>query len=78
MNRTLANSNFRNVHFIDGNEKFICYRTGTTVYEEVFKHGRFMSAGWNTAGYMLNVLDDMPTRLENNRFREPQSFDLEG
>ena len=42
MNRTLANSNFRNVHFIDGNEKFICYRTGTTVYEEVFKHGRFI------------------------------------
>ena len=77
MNKTLEKSDFRNIHFIDGDQKFICYRTGMTVYEETFKHGRFMSAGWNTAGYMLNVLDDMPTRIDNNKFREPQAFDLE-
>ncbi len=77
MNQITEKANFRNIHFIDGDQKFICYRTGMTVYEETFRHGRYMSAGWNTAGYMLNVLDDMPTRLDNNKFREPQSFDIE-
>ena len=58
-------------------KKFFCYRTGMTVYEEVFDGYRYMSAGWNTAGYTLNVLDDMPTRLNNDLFAEAQSFDVE-
>lgn len=77
MNRQLADSDFRNIYFIDGDRKHICYRTGMTVYEEVYDNGRFMSAGWNCAGYTLNVLDDFPTRLDNRAFREPQSFDIE-
>lgn len=77
MKRT-ENTEFRNIYASENAEqKVFCYRTGLTVYEEVFKAGRYMSAGWNTAGYTLNVLDDMPTRLNNSHFVEPQSFALE-
>ena len=69
---------FRNVYVSEeGERKHFCYRTGLTVYEEVFYKNRYMSAGWNTAGYTLNVLDSYPTRLNNNLFTEAQSFDLE-
>ena len=33
MNQIIEKANFRNIHFIDGDQKFICYRTGMTVYE---------------------------------------------
>ena len=69
---------FRNIYTHEENgQKVFCYRTGLTVYEEVFAGGRYMSAGWNTAGYTLNVLDDMPTRLNNSLFTEAQAFDVE-
>lgn len=64
------------VHQEDGKRVF-CYRTGLCVYEEVFDRGCYMSAGWNTAGYTLNVLDGLPTRLDGNNFTEAQAFDLE-
>ena len=69
---------FRNIYTHEENgQKVFCYRTGLTVYEEVFAGGRYMSAGWNSAGYTLNVLDDMPTRLNNSLFTEAQAFDVE-
>ena len=69
---------FRNIYTHEENgQKVFCYRTGLTVYEEVFAGGRYMSAGWNAAGYTLNVLDDMPTRLSNSLFTEAQAFDVE-
>lgn len=69
---------FRNIYAHERNgQKIFCYRTGMTVYEEVFSGGRYMSAGWNAAGYTLNVLDDMPSRLNNALFTEAQAFDLE-
>ncbi len=63
-------------HEFEGKQVF-CYRTGLTVYEESFSEGRLTAAGWNAAGYTLNVLDGMPTNLNPAEFREPQSFDLE-
>lgn len=69
---------FRDIYVhSEGDKQIFCYRTGLTVYEEVFANNRYMSGGWNAAGYTLNVLDDMPTRLNNDAFREPQSFDVE-
>ena len=70
--------NFKNVYVHDeGDKKVFCYRTGLCVYEEVLHRGCLASAGWNTAGYTLNVLDDMPTRLNADLFTEAQSFDAE-
>lgn len=63
--------NFKNVYVHDeGDKKVFCYRTGLCVYEEVLHRGCLASAGWNTAGYTLNVLDDMPTRLNADLFTE--------
>ena len=71
-------TNFKNVYVHDeGDKKVFCYRTGLCVYEEVLHSGCLASAGWNTAGYTLNVLDDMPTRLNADLFTEAQSFDAE-
>lgn len=70
--------NFKNVYtHTEGDKMIFCYRTGLCVYEEILYRGSYMSAGWNTAGYTLNVLDDIPTRLDNDCFTEAQSFDAE-
>lgn len=78
MQRDLMNAGFRDiyVHEENGNTVY-CFRTGMTVYEEVFDGSMYTAAGWNTAGYTLNVLDDFPTRLSKRSFREPQAFDVE-
>lgn len=69
---------FRDVYtHTQGEQQVFCYRTGLTVYEEVFSNCRYTSAGWNAAGYTLNVLDDFPTRLNSANFREAHSFDVE-
>ena len=54
-----------------------CYRTGMTVYEEVFDKNRLVSAGWNTAGTPLNVLEGMPARLDWDSFARPWAFEAE-
>ena len=78
MTKKMNTPEFRNIYAHEkGGQKIFCYRTGMTVYEEVFAFGRYMAAGWNTAGYTLNVLDDMPSRLDVLQFTEPQAFDLE-
>lgn len=69
--------NFKDVVFYDNaDEKIICYRTGLTVYEEKFANGMLVSLGFNGAGFMLNVLDGMPTYLNAGEFGRPQSFDF--
>lgn len=73
-----SKSLFKSVYISEEKGKtHFCYRTGMTVYEEVFFEKRYMSAGWNTAGYTLNVLESFPTRLDNSMFTEAQSFDIE-
>ena len=47
---------FKNVYYIPGEEPVFCYRSGLTVYEEIFSHGRLTVSGWNAAGYPMNVL----------------------
>ena len=78
MKQNKAQKEFRNIYAHERNgQKIFCYRTGMTVYEDVYANGRYMSAGWNASGYTLNVLDDMPTRLNNALFTEAQAFDVE-
>lgn len=68
---------FRDVQIKRGRESFIAYRSGMTVYEESFSDGRWLARGWNGAGFMLDTLDSLPTRLNPDAFVYPQAFDLE-
>jgi len=69
---------FKNVYtHEEADKRIFCYRTGLCVYEEIFQQGYYTAAGWNAAGYTLNVLDDMPTRLHHGMFTEAHSFDVE-
>lgn len=54
-----------------------CYRSGPNVYEEVFCNGGLVAAGWNAAGYPLNLLEKCSVRLEKKRFTEPFAFNIE-
>lgn len=53
-----------------------CYRSGKFVYEEQLVSGRLTCAGFNAAGYMLNVLDERPTRNKPDIFAQAQTFAL--
>lgn len=68
---------YHSVFFQPGDMPTFCYRSGLTVYEEVFAAGTLNAAGWNTAGYPLNVLTNCHTRLNPDVFTEPNSFSLE-
>lgn len=47
----------------ENGKKIFSYRGKMTVYEEEFFGGRLTTSGFNSAGYTLNVLEDMPRRL---------------
>lgn len=64
---------FHNVHFVDGAEPVISYRTGSTVYEESLTKGRFVGRGWNGAGF-INFYDG---RTDPEQHFAPQAFWLE-
>lgn len=63
--------------FEEGNKKIFCFRSGMTVFEEVFENGLYYSAGSNAAGYPLNVLNTQDTRLDPRRFAECSAFGIE-
>lgn len=72
------NFGFKNIYVSgDGEKKCFCYRSGMTTFEETFYNGMLTASGWNAAGYTLNVLENMPSRLNSLDFTEPQSFDVE-
>ena len=79
MQRDLFNNDYKDIYLTEdkSGNPVICYRTGLTVYEEIFDKGRFVSAGWNISGTPLNVLEGMPFRLEYNNITEPWSFEVE-
>lgn len=68
---------FFDVYYKDGENPVFCYRSGLTVYEEVLTNGVFVSGGWNTAGYPLNVLSNCATRIDPKDFSEPFAFNIE-
>lgn len=65
------------LYYEKGEKASFCYRTGKTVYEEMFIGGSLVSCGWNDAGYPLNLLEKCSTRLEKKRFSEPFAFNIE-
>ena len=67
---------FRDVYLSPVGGPAMCYRTGLTVYEEVFSGGQLKSAGWNAAGYPLDVLSSVITRFRDGAFSEPSAFRL--
>lgn len=89
MNESLNKFEFKDIYVHGDDEVVFCYRSGVTVYEEVYSNGRYMAAGWNASGYTLNVLESFPTRfagcLKNlagntapiDIFADAQSFEVE-
>ena len=79
MQRELFENDYKDIYVnaAPGGQPVFCYRTGLTVYEEVFDKNRLVSAGWNCAGTPLNVLEGMPIRLEHDRFTRPWVFSVE-
>ena len=53
------------------------YRSGLLVYEERFADGMLVPSGYNAAGYPLDTLQNIPTRLDSSDFQEPSSFGIE-
>lgn len=70
---------FFDVYYQAGENPSFCYRSGLTVYEEVLYNGVLTAAGWNSAGYPLNVLSNCPTRVTNSPRvnTNPFAFNLE-
>ncbi len=69
--------NYFDVYYKEGEMPTFCYRSGNMVYEEMLLDGVLVSNGWNGAGYPLDLLACMPTRLEHNRYSEPSAFNIE-
>lgn len=57
--------------------KTFCYRSGLTVFEETLFDGMLVSSGSNTAGYPLNVLQGLPSRLNPEHFYGRGAFGCE-
>ncbi len=72
----MKNSYFR-IEYTHKNEHIFCYRSGLLVYEERFSDGMLVSSGYNTAGYPLDTLQNIPTRLDCTDWQEPSVFNIE-
>lgn len=77
MQKMLKKAKFADIHTESGAMQIFSYRFGTAVYEETFDGHRLNAAGWNGAGYTLNVLEDMPSRLPRGEHRDTPAFRLE-
>ena len=65
------------IEFSEKKEHRFVYRSGMMVYEEVFSDGMLLPCGYNASGYPLNVLQNIPTRLDSTDWQEPSSFNIE-
>ena len=61
----------------EGGGGWVCYRTGLTVYEESMAGRRYVTAGWNGAGFPSNVLDAYHTKQNPGDYSLPFAFGLE-
>ena len=68
---------FTDVCWQSGADMVFCYRSGLMVYEETFGAGVLSPAGWNAAGYPLNVLTNCSSRFSRARKRD-QTYPPEG
>lgn len=72
-----SSKDFAEIEFNNNERPVFSYRSGLAVFEEAFDAGRLVSLGANAAGYMQNVLEIIPSYLDFEEFRRPQSFHLE-
>ncbi|MBE6703071.1 MAG: alpha-galactosidase [Ruminococcaceae bacterium] len=77
MHQIFQKKDFADIHFEQGEQLTFSYRFGMAVYEESFDSHRLNSVGWNGAGYTLNVLEDMPSRLPVGEHQDTPAFRLE-
>ncbi len=70
-------NNFFDIYYHNQNAHRFCYRSGDMVYEEAFTNGAFVTCGWNSAGYPLNVLCGFPSYINSKRYAEPFAFNIE-
>lgn len=68
---------FFDAYYQQGDNPVFCYRSGLMVYEEQLFGGALCAAGWNAAGYPLNVLSGFPSRLNYDDYAEPTAFNIE-
>ena len=68
---------FRDIHVNKGEVPVICYRSGLLVYEEGFDGNRYITKGWNGAGFTLNVLDSFPSHFSAHPMAHHEVFDFE-
>lgn len=66
-----------NIYYQPGESSVFCYRSGLSVYEETFAGGALLACGDNAAGYPLNVLSNVSSRINPEDFAEPTAFHLE-
>ena len=67
---------FIDVYYHSEETPTVSYRSGLTVYEEMLDGGCWISSGWNTAGYPLDLLGGYQTRFRASDFRHPAAFRL--
>lgn len=70
-------ADFFDLYYQAGENPVFSYRSGLAVYEEVLQGGVLTAAGYNAAGYPLNVLSGFPSRLNPADFAEPSAFSIE-
>ncbi len=68
---------FTDIYFHGEEKPVFCYRSGNMVYEEMMVGGTLVSAGYNVAGYPLNVLSGFPSRIDYSQYSEPFAFNIE-
>ena len=73
----MKEKNFFDIYYQPSDKPVFCYRSKNMVYEEVLDNGCLVSAGYNTAGYPLNLLGFCPSRLNTDDFTEPFAFNIE-
>ncbi len=70
-------NNFFDIYYHNEKDHRFCYRSGDMVYEEAFTNNTFVTCGWNSAGYPLNVLCGFPSYINPKRYAEPFAFNIE-
>ena len=69
--------NFFRIDYKYTDSHIFSYRSGLLVYEERFTDGMLIPSGYNAAGYPLDTLQNIPTRLDSSDWQETSAFGIE-
>ena len=73
----IMKNSFIKIDYSYDNCHVFVYRSAFMVYEERFIDGMLVPSGYNAAGYPLDTLQNIPTRLDSSDWQEPSSFNIE-